>query len=68
MPRRARKEEKVRACTQCGYLTSASSCPNCGSTTFSERWMGLLIVVTPDSRVAEVKGVGKPGRYALTVL
>lgn len=69
MPRRkAEKEERVRACTRCGYLTSAFTCPNCGSTSFSERWVGLLIVITPDSRVAAAKGVNKPGRYALTVL
>ena len=68
MPRKGRKEERVRACTECGYLTSASACPNCGSTSFSERWMGLLVVITPDSQVAAVKGVSKPGRYALTVL
>ncbi|MCJ7770611.1 DNA-directed RNA polymerase, subunit E'' [Candidatus Bathyarchaeota archaeon] len=57
-----------RACRNCRYLSSANVCPNCKHTSFSEDWLGELIVVDPkSSEIAKNLGIKNPGRYALRV-
>jgi transcription elongation factor SPT4 len=59
---------KEQACRRCKTLTTDSTCPNCGSTEFSNEWSGLIIIINPaKSQVAQTLGISKPGRYALKV-
>lgn len=57
-----------KACTRCRLLVphEVNACPSCGSTSFTDTWSGVVIVVDPEnSRLAKMLGISKPGRYAL---
>ncbi|MEM1623792.1 MAG: transcription elongation factor subunit Spt4 [Sulfolobales archaeon] len=57
-----------KACTRCRLLVphEAPTCPSCGSTTFTDTWSGVVIIVDPEkSKLAKMLGIEKPGRYAL---
>ncbi|RLI30456.1 MAG: hypothetical protein DRO46_00390 [Candidatus Hecatellales archaeon] len=59
---------RERACTQCKTLFYGSVCPTCKSTSFSEDFSGLLIILDPEkSQIARKVGIKTPGRYALKV-
>ncbi len=59
---------RERACTNCKTLFYGSVCPNCKSTSYSEDFSGLLIVLNPEkSEIAKRAGINTPGRYALKV-
>lgn len=59
---------KERACTGCNLITQEEVCPNCGGSSFSEEWMGCIIVLDPeDSQIAKRLEISKPGKYALKV-
>jgi len=44
-----------------------ATCPICNSTSFSEDWSGMVIIISQDSEVAKVFGASTPWRYAITV-
>ena len=57
------------ACRKCKYILGEDDikCPICGGTDLSEDWNGLVVVLDPSSKVAEMMGAKKPGRYAIKV-
>jgi DNA-directed RNA polymerase subunit E" len=57
----------MKACTQCRMIVNdASECPNCHSTTLTEKFMGQIIVMDPEkSEIAKKLDVKVPGRYAI---
>lgn len=60
--------KSLKACRNCRALVPLDTerCPVCGSTSFTEKWSGMIIVFDPErSRVATMLGIKKPGRYAL---
>ncbi|MGC9010408.1 MAG: transcription elongation factor subunit Spt4 [Sulfolobales archaeon] len=60
--------KSLKACRNCKALVplDTQKCPVCGSTNFTERWSGMIIVFDPErSRVATMLGITKPGRYAI---
>lgn len=66
MSRQVRKPFK--ACTRCKLLIphEVSICPSCGSSTFTETWSGMVVIVDVEkSQLAKALGIEKPGRYAL---
>lgn len=59
-----------KACRSCKMIIpdDAESCPNCGSTDFSNEWNGLIIVEDAEkSCMAKFLGLSKPGMYAINV-
>jgi len=57
-----------KACRECSYLTTETTCPNCKSTSFSDDYSGIVIIFDPEnSTIAKVMKVAKKGRYALRV-
>lgn len=59
---------KERACRNCRLLIYGNVCPNCKSTSLTDDYSGLLIVIDPEkSEVAKRAGITKAGRYALKV-
>ena len=57
-----------KACRNCHAITTGNVCPNCKTTSLSDDWTGILIIINPEeSKVAEKLGITKPGRYALKV-
>jgi DNA-directed RNA polymerase subunit E" len=68
--RRTRKPI-FKACKKCGGLVplDAKSCPYCGSTSFTEDWEGMIIIIDPGkSLVAKmINRSDKPGVYAIKV-
>jgi len=59
---------RERACTNCHMIVYGSVCPNCKSTSFSDDFTGVLIVIDLEaSNIAKKAGVTKPGKYALKV-
>ncbi len=57
-----------KACTRCRLLVphDTAACPSCGSTSFTDTWSGVVIVVDPErSKLARMLDIKKPGRYAL---
>jgi len=59
---------KERACRNCKYITSEKRCQNCGSTSFSENWAGLIFILNPEeSKIAKLVNAKTPGFYAHSV-
>jgi len=60
---------KQLACRKCKFVLSGEEkkCPVCGSADLSDEWSGLVIVLDTSSRLAEVIGAKKEGRYAIRV-
>ena len=57
-----------KACRECRYLTTETTCPNCKSTSFSDDYSGIVIIFDPEnSAIAKAMKVTKKGRYALRV-
>ncbi|MCJ7632060.1 DNA-directed RNA polymerase, subunit E'' [Candidatus Bathyarchaeota archaeon] len=57
-----------RACRNCRFISSSNVCPNCKQSSFSEDWLGELVVVdSENSTIAKNLGIKNPGRYALRV-
>jgi DNA-directed RNA polymerase subunit E" len=57
-----------KACRDCSYLTTETTCPNCKSTSFSDDYSGLVIIFDPEnSAIARAMKATKKGRYALKV-
>ncbi len=57
-----------KACRDCSYLTTETTCPNCKSTSFSDDYSGLVILFDPEtSAIAKAMKATKKGRYALKV-
>ncbi len=61
----------MKACVNCKYIIKNPSnvdelkCPVCGSTTFTENFGGLVIILKTESEVANYLGITMPGIYAL---
>jgi DNA-directed RNA polymerase subunit E" len=57
-----------KACKNCHMLSSGPICPNCKSSNLSDDWVGLLVVLQPEtSEVAQKMGIKSPGKYAIRV-
>lgn len=57
-----------KACSECHLIFHGSVCPRCKTSTLSDDFSGLVIIVDPkDSAIAKVMGVKEKGRYALRV-
>jgi DNA-directed RNA polymerase subunit E" len=57
-----------KACRDCNYLTTETTCPNCKSTSFSDDYSGIVIIFDPEtSALAKAMKVTKEGKYALRV-
>ncbi len=58
-----------KACRNCFYIIEKGSvCPNCGGTSFSTRWSGMLVVLDAEkSEIARKLNIKSKGRYALSV-
>lgn len=57
-----------KACRECSYLTTETTCPNCKSTSFSDDYSGVVIIFDPEnSAIAKTMKAAKKGRYALRV-
>ncbi|PUA33475.1 MAG: DNA-binding protein [Zestosphaera tikiterensis] len=70
MPARRERKPPFKACTNCRFLVSHETvkCPNCGSTSFTDEWSGMIILVNPNhSEVAlllEIKSK-EGGKFAI---
>ncbi|MEB3862063.1 MAG: DNA-directed RNA polymerase, subunit E'' [Desulfurococcales archaeon] len=60
---------RLKACRNCGALVprDASVCPVCKSTSFTEDWEGMVIIISTDSVLASELEIEKPGMYAIKV-
>jgi DNA-directed RNA polymerase subunit E" len=57
-----------KACVNCHFITKENVCPKCRSTTFSEDFGGIVVVIDPqNSAVAKAMKIKEKGRYALKV-
>jgi DNA-directed RNA polymerase subunit E" len=57
-----------KACRECSYLTTETTCPNCKSTSFSDDYSGLVVIFDPEnSAIAKAMKATRKGRYALKV-
>jgi DNA-directed RNA polymerase subunit E" len=58
----------LRACRNCHLIISANICPECKSTSVSDDWTGVVVIIDPEkSQIAKTLDIKKPGRYALRV-
>ncbi len=56
------------ACTECHAITKESTCPVCNSSSLSDNWSGLVIILNVnESKIADEIGAEEPGRYAIKV-
>ena len=57
---------REKACLKCKFITNDQTCPNCGSTSFTTDWSGVVFIVDPESSsIAKQIGAKKVGRYAI---
>ena len=57
-----------KACRKCHMISVESICPNCKSTSLSDDWTGIFILIDAEnSGIAEKMGANKPGKYAVRV-
>ncbi|MEA2089861.1 MAG: transcription elongation factor subunit Spt4 [Thermoproteota archaeon] len=57
-----------KACRECHLIFHGSVCPRCKTSTLSDDFSGLVIILNPkDSAIAKVMEVKEKGRYALRV-
>lgn len=55
-------------CRTCHVIVSGTSCPICGSTSFSTEWNGYVVIVDASrSEIAKKLNISLPGKYALKV-
>jgi DNA-directed RNA polymerase subunit E" len=58
----------LRACRNCHLIITTNICPECKSTSVSDDWTGVVVIIDPDkSQIAKTLEIKKPGRYALRV-
>jgi len=64
------KRAKLKACIKCKYLVEQKEkvCPVCGSTEFSDKWRGQVIILDLSSEIAKRLNISKEGAYALQIL
>ena len=57
------------ACRKCKFILSEDDkkCPVCGSSDLSDEWSGIVIIMDPSAKLAEVIGAKKAGQYAIRV-
>ncbi len=68
MPVKRTRLKPFKACTKCKYLVphEIGKCPNCGSESFTNDWVGMVIIVDAEkSEIAKMLDIKKPGRYAI---
>jgi DNA-directed RNA polymerase subunit E" len=57
-----------KACRDCNYITTETTCPNCKSTSFSDDYSGIVIIFDPEnSAIAKAMKAKTKGKYALRV-
>lgn len=57
-----------KACKVCRFVSNGPVCPNCKSTSLSDDWSGIVVVIDPAlSEIAKRMGIKSPGRYAIRV-
>ncbi|MCK4474359.1 DNA-directed RNA polymerase subunit E'' [Candidatus Bathyarchaeota archaeon] len=57
-----------KACLTCHLISTGNICPRCKTSTLSDDFSGLLIVLDPEgSGIAKALGIKEKGRYALKV-
>ncbi|MBM5805400.1 MAG: DNA-directed RNA polymerase, subunit E'' [Candidatus Verstraetearchaeota archaeon] len=57
------------ACRKDKYILTEDEkrCPICGGSDLSDEWSGIVIIMDPSSKLAEIIGAKKTGRYAIKV-
>lgn len=58
---------KEKACKLCRRLVSGDMCPACKGSDLTKNWKGVVVIIDPDSEIAEVMDIKAPGRYAIKV-
>lgn len=59
---------KRKACKLCKTFVEGSTCPSCGSGSFSDSWQGRLYVAdVQKSQIAQKIGLKQKGEYAIKV-
>jgi DNA-directed RNA polymerase subunit E" len=57
-----------KACSNCHFITRENVCPKCRSTSLSDDFGGLVIILDPESSaIAKAMNIKEKGRYALKV-
>jgi len=59
------KNNKLKACMNCRYLTDGEKCPLCGSTDLTENWQDAILVVDPNSKMAKLAKIEQQGIFAV---
>ncbi len=57
--------KREKACKECRRLVQGSECPACKISDLTKNWEGTVIILDPDSEIAESVGIETPGRYAI---
>lgn len=59
---------KKKACKRCKLFVEGDTCPQCGTSSFSNSWQGRLYIVdVTKSMIAEKIGIKIKGEYAIKV-
>ncbi|ARM75806.1 DNA-binding protein [Acidianus manzaensis] len=58
-----------KACKNCKALTLQEDavCPVCGSSSFTDDWEGMIIILNDQSEIMQLIGAKKPWRYAINI-
>ncbi|MDT7876064.1 MAG: transcription elongation factor subunit Spt4 [Sulfolobaceae archaeon] len=63
------EKKAFKACKNCRALVTPETtvCPVCQSTSFTDEWNGMVIILNQDSEVAKMFGANIPWRYAIII-
>lgn len=58
---------RLQACRNCRRFTTEKTCSECKSTNLSTSWKGIVVIIKPESEIAQLLNIRDPGSYALYV-
>lgn len=58
---------REKVCTNCRRFVIGGVCPACKETKLTRNWQGSVVILDPESEIANALGINAPGRYAISV-
>ncbi|MBI5355844.1 MAG: hypothetical protein HZB68_05305 [Candidatus Aenigmarchaeota archaeon] len=56
---------KEKVCRDCRRVVEGNECPICKSTDMTNKWRGVVVVIDPNSEIAQHMKLSVQGKYAI---
>ncbi len=58
---------KEKVCSTCRRFVYGNVCPACKISKLTRNWQGSVVILNPDSEIAQTLGISAPASYATSV-